>query len=271
MSKEGRSILVIDTEQSWLKFCELALKRNDYEVYTVSSSEEAREMLRAHPESDIALVLIDIKSLEKDEPAVKTLLQSETSSQRSVVVVFPTELTPNRARSAFKLGVSDCVSKPYDETSLLALVEQTFADYRVSIVKETSSTRASSSILIVDDNDDWRADLVKYLPPVDKITTVADYQEAIEAISVQPFDLVVVDLRLVDADDDNFQGMSLIRLIREKDEERCMHTQIIIVSAHGTTDHIRESYRTFKIYYYFDKRYLSPTKYRDTIRDALCS
>jgi CheY-like chemotaxis protein len=153
---------------------------------------------------------------------------------------------------------------------LLALVEQMLADRRVSTTK-TSSARASTNVLIVEDNDDWRADLVRYLPPVDRITTAADYPTAAEMVNGHPFDLAIIDLRLVDSDDDDFQGMNLMRLIREKDKERGSFTQMIIVSAYGTTEHIRQAYKDYGTYYYFDKRYLSPAKYRESVRVALAS
>jgi CheY-like chemotaxis protein len=122
---------------------------------------------------------------------------------------------------------------------------------------------------VIDDDNDWLVSLEKYLPPVDSVLRATDYHTAVQQLSLQSFDLVVVDLRLVDADDSNFQGMDLIRLIREQDRQRGKFTQIVVVSAFGTPEHIRESYRTFNIYYYFDKRYFSPSKYRDSIAEAL--
>ncbi len=269
MSKKGKSLLVIDSEQSWLEFCEVTLKENGYEVITAPTSRAAQDSLLAHPENEVVLILIDIKSFEEEKSVIATLSQSESGSQRSVVVVFSTDLTPSRARAAFKQGASDCVSKPYDETGLLALVEQMLADYRLTALKKNpSSVRSGGTVLVVDDDDDWRAALVRYLPPVNQVVTADDYQTALHEIQRHPFDFVIADLRLVDADDTNFQGMDLIRSIRKKDKERGTFTQIIIVSAYGTPEHIRDAYRDFKTYYYFDKRYLAPSKYREAIRDA---
>jgi DNA-binding NtrC family response regulator len=269
MSQRDEAVMVIDTEQSWLEFCSVTLEKNGYQVYTALTRWEAEKLLSTQPEINVVLVLIDIKTLEEDESTISVLGQSETGLKRSVVAVFSTDLTPDRTRRAFKMGASDCVSKPYDETTLLALLEQMLADHRIAAVRQKSATRASSNVLVIDDDNDWLVSLEKYLPPVDSVLRATDYHTAVQQLSLQSFDLVVVDLRLVDADDSNFQGMDLIRLIREQDRQRGKFTQIVVVSAFGTPEHIRESYRTFNIYYYFDKRYFSPSKYRDSIAEAL--
>jgi len=269
-SKGERTILIIDAEQSWLEFYKTILVNNGYVVYTAQSSQMARKLLAENPSvsKDTTLILIDINSFEEDIESIPYLTSSD-GANRIVGVVFSTELTPNRARITFKLGATDCISKPYDEDSLLAIVEQMSAEYRITSPNQKTSARKSSAVLIIDDDADWQVSLTKYLPPVDKVGKAATYEEAVTKIDEQAYDLIVCDLRLVDADDRNFQGMDLIRCIREKDKERDTFTQIIVVSAYGTPEHIRESYKAFGIYYYFDKRYLVPSKYRDSIIEAL--
>ncbi len=268
MNTQGKTILVIDSEQGWLEFAQSTLKKNHYEAYAAQHIEDAQALLATHSESQIVLVLIDSKLIAEHTTIIGTLRQSETGLTRSVVVVFPTDLTPRNARDAFKQGAADCVSKPYDEASLLALVEQMLADHRIAGSPHRTSARISSShLLIIDDDTDWQESLMHFLPQLEQtVRTAADYRSAAQLIQEQSFDLVIADLRLVDADDNNFQGMDLVRLIREKDLEREIFTQIILVSAYGTPEHIREAYRTFRIYYYFDKRYLSPSKYREAIK-----
>ena len=271
MSTQGKMIVVIDSEQGWLTFSQAILERNDYVVFTAQNGQTAQDILAAHDTSQAVLVLIDSNAFEKNTAILPALRYSATGAERSVVVVFPTDLTPRKARDAFKLGAADCVSKPYDESSLLALVEQMFADSRIAGGHKKSDPKASSShVLIIDDDPDWQESLQRLLPQLShRINIASDYQSAVQLLLDHSFDLVVADLRLVDSDDNNFQGMDLIRLIREKDQERDSFTQIILVSAYGTPEHIREAYRTFKIYYYFDKRYLSPSKYREAIQEAL--
>lgn len=197
------------------------------------------------------------------------LKQPQIPNLWSVIVVFPTELTPERARKAFKMGVADCVNKPYDEDGLLALIELMFAEHRITIAHEPSSPKEATSVLIVDDDTDWRTTLIDYLPPIKTIEQATDYSTALAIIEHQSFDCIVVDLRLIDAEEGNFDGMNLIRKIRIKDKERHAFTQILIVSAYGMPEHIREAFRDYNIFYYFDKRYLSLSKYRNVIMEAL--
>jgi DNA-binding NtrC family response regulator len=269
MSSLDRSILVIDSDLSWLDFSVATLRANGYDAHAMTAARAAREPLEAAAATDVALVLLDIGSLEQDTRLIEKMLQSPNAAGRSVVVVFPTELTPTRARLAFGLGAADCVSKPYDQNALLALVEQMLADHRLATASARPQTRSPSSVLVVEDNEDWREDLVRYLPPVEEVVTASDLQTAVDLVALRPFGVVVVDLRLVDADDKNIEGMALMRLVREKDRERGSHTHIVVVSAFGTPVDIREAYRSFDIDYYFDKRYLSPSRYRNLVRRAL--
>lgn len=260
----SQSIMIIDSEPRWLEFCRSTLESNGYQVFVTSTGEKAQKALDAK-QQDWGLILVDIKSLEEDEVVTKILNQSRDDPDRSIIIVFPTNLTPTRVRKAFKSGATDCVDKPYDEAALLALIEQMLADHRINITKDESVCKESSNVLIVDDDNGWINSLERYLPQVDQVVKASDYQEAVDKVLLQSYDLAVIDLRLVDSDDGNFQGMDLISLIRRKDEERRSFTQIIVVSAHGTPEHIRDSYRIHDIHYYFDKRYFSPSKYKNMI------
>jgi DNA-binding NtrC family response regulator len=263
-------VVVVDSETSWLGFSKTVFQKHGYETYTVSSGKAALEVLSKKP--DPALILLDIGSFEMAKKAViSALTQTGRQRRRSVVVLFPLGMDSEKVRRAFKQGVTDCVEKPYNETALLALTEQVFAEHRVNSTapRETAQLTRVGRILVVDDDRDWLDNLVTYLPPADEITEASDYMTARREIIENCFELAILDLRLVDVDERNFQGMDLLSLIRKRDAEREAFTQVIIVSAYGTSENIRESYRDFQIYYYFDKRLFSPLQYRETVKSLL--
>ena len=268
-----KDILAIDSESSWLQFCEETLRAHGYVVITAPTSAAARTLLSGRGKSQVTLILMDIKSI-LDEPAFVTEVitppaEAAPALPCSVVALFSTDLTPNKTREAFKLGVSDCVSKPYDESALLALVEQMFADCRFNSDRMSTPLSRSGTVLVIDDDEDWLASLTDALPAHMQYETAATYTEASQKIATQRFDLVVCDLRLVDDESNNCEGMSLIRDLRAQDQARGGLTQVIIVSAFGTPEQIRQSYRDFQIYYFFDKRYFAPPKYHDVTQEAL--
>ncbi len=235
-------ILIIDTEQSWAKFSEETLRKNGFETYAMSNSLATQEQLTSVFGDKEVLVLIDIQSLEQEEKGINELLRKITKPHISIVVLFDMELTPGRARDAFRLGVVDCVSKPYDEDSLLVLVEQMLAERRIRVSSNGLDMNGSRKVLVIDDDDGWLDILTEYLPQVESVDTANSYEMAFKKITQKSFDLVICDLRLIDIDTNNFQGMDLIRQIRLKDKERGTFTQIIIVTAYGTPEHIYESY-----------------------------
>ena len=131
MSEEKRPILVIDPRQLWLTFCTEALDRNGFQVFAAQSGEEALDLATRDLSAAVAPAIVDIQLVEADESLLPGLVTSDEGEKRTVVVVFSTGLTPDRARLAYSQGAFDCVNKPYDESSLLAMVEQMYADQRL--------------------------------------------------------------------------------------------------------------------------------------------
>lgn len=148
MSKERKSVLVIDSQQDWLEFCETTLREHGYDVYTAPTVQAAQAFLTTYPDLNVTLILVDAQFLfREDGSVIAALSQSGIGSKRSVVVLFPVLLTPARVQMAYELGASDCVDKPYSATALLDLTEQMFADSRPIPVEDGSSVASSSSVV----------------------------------------------------------------------------------------------------------------------------
>jgi CheY-like chemotaxis protein len=76
-------------------------------------------------------------------------------------------------------------------------------------------TKITGRILVVDDQDNWRKALTSLLSGEGHtVETVACFEEAVEEISQGAFDVVVLDVRLVDTDVFNTQGLELLRLAK---------------------------------------------------------
>jgi len=70
-------------------------------------------------------------------------------------------------------------------------------------------------ILVVDDVPDWRTQLQAILKNEYEVQTVDSYQAAMEIVRRRDAELVIVDLRLSPTDENNRQGMELLRQLAE--------------------------------------------------------
>jgi hypothetical protein len=69
--------------------------------------------------SDVQIAFVDLVFAEKNPEALK-----DFTNQKNLytVVFFPTDYLPYRIRRVFKLGVYDCIEKPYDAQALVKIV-----------------------------------------------------------------------------------------------------------------------------------------------------
>jgi DNA-binding response OmpR family regulator len=249
-------ILLIDDEPDWLKFAAVVLRDDGYLVATAQSVSEA---VRLQQESRFELALLDSHLVEHQPQSFQEVALAPKGKSPPIVIMFATELTTDKMRWGFKLGARDCVDKRYDRRSLLALVQEQFAEGKAPTIVEPR-------ILVVEDDEDWGRLLLRYLSDEPyRLEAVSDYDMALSRLQEEHFDVVVLDLRLVDEDDEDFAGVALLRLLGE----RCPSTTVVVVSAYGTPDHIRNGFRAHGLSDYISKQHFDPQTYREAVREAV--
>lgn len=78
-------------------------------------------------------------------------------------------------------------------------------------------SKVTGRILVVDDQENWREALVSLLHQEGHVVeTCATYEETIIKVEESEFDLLIVDVRLVDSDLYNIQGVELVRFVKEQ-------------------------------------------------------
>ena len=123
-------------------------------------------------------------------------------------------------------------------------------------------------ILLIEDRADWRRRLTKYLQQEGYYyKTAGTYDEALATLNKESFDVVLVDLRLADWDDTNFQGMELLPRINQLRKET--GTQAIVVTAYPTPETVREAFHNHGVADFFMKADLDPQKLKQAIRKAV--
>ena len=89
-------------------------------------------------------------------------------------------------------------------------------------------------ILIVDDQENWRKVLTHLLADRYDITAISNQLDAERAIQKFEYDLVILDVRLVDKDIFNVSGLSLL----EKVKKQKANTGVIVLT--GYPDSVRK-------------------------------
>jgi DNA-binding NtrC family response regulator len=122
-------------------------------------------------------------------------------------------------------------------------------------------------ILIVEDLADWRELLMGLLQreghQVEALATLRDARDYIN--QTKDLDLAILDIRLVETDETNEDGMRLLSELRE-----CQaFTRVIMITGHGTMETQRKAFREFHAFDFFRKEQFDSQDFRQGVREAV--
>ena len=122
-------------------------------------------------------------------------------------------------------------------------------------------------ILIVEDYTDWRELLTGLLQREGyQVEAAATLQAARTYIDeTKDLDLAILDIRLVETDDTNEDGMHLLGEIHE----RSGFTRVIMITGHGTMQSQRKAFREFHAFDFFRKEQFDSDEFRQTVHEAV--
>jgi DNA-binding NtrC family response regulator len=122
-------------------------------------------------------------------------------------------------------------------------------------------------ILIVEDYTDWRELLSGILMREGHdVQTAANLQEAQALIrDNKDLDLAILDIRLVETDESNEDGMQLLADIHRNQS----FTRVIMISGHGTMEKQRKAFREFRAFDFFRKEQFNSEEFRRGVREAV--
>jgi two-component system nitrogen regulation response regulator NtrX len=122
-------------------------------------------------------------------------------------------------------------------------------------------------ILIVEDFADWRELLSGLLQreghQVEAVATLQEARDCLDQIS--DLDLAILDIRLVETDETNEDGMRLLAEIRE----RQTFTRVIMITGHGTMESQRRAFREYQAFDFFRKEQFDSEEFRQGVREAV--
>ena len=119
-------------------------------------------------------------------------------------------------------------------------------------------------ILVVDDVSDWRAQLKAILKSEYEVITVASYEAAMDIVQKRDAELVIVDLRLSPTDENNRQGMALLKQLAE------YRINSIVLTGYPERALQQEAQEKYKAFEFIDKSMVAGNlKYlREVVREA---
>ena len=122
-------------------------------------------------------------------------------------------------------------------------------------------------VLIVDDYSDWRNMLSGLLEREGhQAEVVGTLDAALTYISENnDLDLVVLDIRLVETEENNEDGMHLLAEIRK----RLPFTRVIMVTGYGTMETQRRAFRDFQAFDFFSKAQFDSEEFRRSFQEAI--
>lgn len=233
-------VLVVDDILPNVKLLEAKLASEYYEVITATSGPEALEKLRADSPD---IVLLDVMMPGMDGFEVCREIKSDPKYAH-IPVVMVTALTDATDRvRGLEAGADDFLSKPLNDTALMARVrslvrlKMTVDEWRVrentasqlGVVEEGGTVMTepveNARVLVVEDQSYDSDKFVSALKQdKDEVIVVQNGGDAMEHITKQDFDLMVISLNLQDED-----GLRLCSHLRSS--ERARSIPILMVAA----------------------------------------
>jgi len=122
-------------------------------------------------------------------------------------------------------------------------------------------------VLIVEDYTDWRNLLSGMLQREGlEVQTAGSLQEAREALQKsKDLDLAILDIRLIETDETNEDGMRLLAEIRKHQD----FTRVIMITGHGTMEMQRRAFREYKAFDFFRKEQFDSDNFRQGVQEAI--
>ena len=122
-------------------------------------------------------------------------------------------------------------------------------------------------VLIVDDYADWRGLLSGLLQREGHVVhAVATRQEALAYTAEnKDLDLAVLDIRLVDDDESNEDGIHLLAEICE----RLPFTRVIMITGYGTMEAQRKAFKQYQAFDFFSKAQFDSEEFKEAFQEAI--
>lgn len=115
-------ILVVDDEKDILELIEFNLSKNGYRVRTVTSGEEALDLIK---ENDYDLIILDLMLPGVDGFDICKIIKSDKHKANIPIVMVTAKADEADKVAGLEIGADHYVTKPFSPRELLAIVKAT--------------------------------------------------------------------------------------------------------------------------------------------------
>lgn len=120
-------------------------------------------------------------------------------------------------------------------------------------------------VLVVDDLEAWREELVETLQRDDFYAeSVSTASQVLQQLDETFYHLIVLDIRLNDADQSNIEGINLLRELDKRGFSEA--TKVIMLSAYGTEEQMRAAFREYKVADFLSKNKFTKQVFLESVR-----
>ena len=122
-------------------------------------------------------------------------------------------------------------------------------------------------VLIVDDYSDWRDMLSGLIEREGHQVEAVGTREAASTFidENKDLDLVILDIRLVETEENNEDGMRLLAEIRK----RLSFTRVIMITGYGTMEKQRKAFKQYQAFDFFSKAQFDSEEFREAFQEAI--
>jgi ActR/RegA family two-component response regulator len=125
--------------------------------------------------------------------------------------------------------------------------------------------KEKGKVLIVEDESTWRKLYQKVLEKESyRVWTAGSLPEALDLLNRHFFHVAVVDIRLVDNQPGNQDGIELVKRISQADEG----TRAIIITAFGTIKMTRDAFKQYKVFEFMEKQTHDQARFCQVVEQA---
>jgi CheY-like chemotaxis protein/anti-sigma regulatory factor (Ser/Thr protein kinase) len=226
--EDGPVVLAIDDDPNVIYLLQENLAEAGYRVVGATNGEEG--LYKAQALKPYAIIL-DILMSPKDGWQVLHELKSDPNTRDIPVIVL--SIVDNK-ELGYRLGAFDYLVKPFDQETVLNILA------RLAPLQAESD---QACLLVVDD-DPQVVDLVCQLLEDEEcqIRSAADGQEALEAISQQPPDIILLDLLMPRLD-----GFGVIEHLQHSSQHRDIPIIILTAKTLAADELVRLQQRVSKV------------------------
>ena len=132
--------------------------------------------------------------------------------------------------------------------------------------ERTREMEEKGKVLIVEDEATWRKLYQKVLEKEGyRVWTAGSLPEAFDLLDRHFFHVAIVDIRLVDSQPGNQDGIEVVKRISQADEG----TRAIIITAFGTIKMTRDAFKQYKVFEFMEKQTHDQTRFCQVVEQAV--